>query len=555
MSINIPSLTPLNKPNIISALADRPNLSAADMKAKFDEADGKLWEKVQELITILNNLDSSDINALSANNGAVGLDNLAQAVKNYFIPASQKGVANGVATLDENAKVSSVQLADDKLPATPDDGEYEVDVPVSFVSVPKSAPAPTSDAHLVNKEYADTKVAKVQGKELSTNDYTNSDKNKLASIEEGAQVNAAETDPTVPEWAKETNKPTYTPSEIGAVPVTRKINGIPLTSDVNLTVFSDVITDEDNALYNTTSLDDLDDGAYLFYGENYNGYIVFSFSDASDSPSDKAQFTFCKKTENDLGSIMLRVKRTGTWSNWTSLLTDYASKSYVQDQMIDVNDRVDALEPNAMRSLPATNIRYDSDSDRLNVTWCPLDSAFSQWLENNVCTLELHLYKRDIRTRKRGRQIESGTRHNYSLSRWVHPNSGAPASTASPAVRGKHWGTGANTDYLAGEWVITEYSVSATAGSANVQASDVRKCVYWRGTASHRFVGGGTGVRSSGALRKTKRSQLIDYRLAIKDEEGNIISSGCCNSTVKILLEETKNSLGTSLFSEPITVN
>jgi hypothetical protein len=77
------------------------------------------------------------------------------------VPASQKGVANGVATLDENAKVPSVQLADDKLPATPDDGEYEVDVPVSFVSVPKSAPAPTSDAHLVNKAYADTKVALV----------------------------------------------------------------------------------------------------------------------------------------------------------------------------------------------------------------------------------------------------------------------------------------------------------------------------------------------------------------------------------------------------------
>lgn len=35
----------------------------------------------------------------------------------------------------------------------------------------------------------DTKVDKVNGKQLSTNDYTNADKNKLAGIETGAQVN------------------------------------------------------------------------------------------------------------------------------------------------------------------------------------------------------------------------------------------------------------------------------------------------------------------------------------------------------------------------------
>lgn len=51
------------------------------------------------------------------------------------------------------------------------------------------------------------KVDKEQGKGLSTNDFTDELKNKL--------VNFEETDPTVPAWAKEAVKPTYTPEEIG----------------------------------------------------------------------------------------------------------------------------------------------------------------------------------------------------------------------------------------------------------------------------------------------------------------------------------------------------
>lgn len=48
-----------------------------------------------------------------------------------------------------------------------------------------------------------------------------------------------ETDPTVPSWAKASSKPTYTASEVGAVPTTRKVNGKALSSDITLTA-SDV---------------------------------------------------------------------------------------------------------------------------------------------------------------------------------------------------------------------------------------------------------------------------------------------------------------------------
>ena len=54
---------------------------------------------------------------------------------------------------------------------------------------------------LVTKEYvdgiADSKVNKVEGKSLSTNDFTNEDKNKLASIEE----NATATSVTIVRWS------------------------------------------------------------------------------------------------------------------------------------------------------------------------------------------------------------------------------------------------------------------------------------------------------------------------------------------------------------------
>lgn len=60
------------------------------------------------------------------------------------------------------------------------------------------------------------KVDKVSGKGLSTNDYTDTDKAKVTSALQ------TETDPTVPSWAKAQTKPTYTASEVGAIPATDK---------------------------------------------------------------------------------------------------------------------------------------------------------------------------------------------------------------------------------------------------------------------------------------------------------------------------------------------
>ena len=79
------------------------------------------------------------------------------------------------------------------------------------------------------------KVDKVSGKGLSTNDFTNDYKSKLDS----ALTSYTESDPTVPAWAKAETKPTYTASEVGAVPTTRTVNNKALSENISLTA-SDV---------------------------------------------------------------------------------------------------------------------------------------------------------------------------------------------------------------------------------------------------------------------------------------------------------------------------
>lgn len=83
-----------------------------------------------------------------------------------------------------------------------------------------------------------------------------------------------ETDPTVPAWAKASSKPSYTASEVGAVPTTRTVNGKALSSNITLTA-SDV-----SALPSTTSIpsatsdlvndsDFVADASYVHTDNNY----------------------------------------------------------------------------------------------------------------------------------------------------------------------------------------------------------------------------------------------------------------------------------------------
>jgi len=126
-----------------------------------------------------------------------------------------------------------------------------------------------------------------------TNDMTVSDFQNDA----GYLTSYTETDPTVPSWAKASSKPSYTASEVGAVPTTRTVNGKALSSNISLTA-SDVgavATETDpvftsSAAYGITTTDiDHWDSGYIeldttaVSGEDYELYTAITAQGWTDS--------------------------------------------------------------------------------------------------------------------------------------------------------------------------------------------------------------------------------------------------------------------------------
>lgn len=125
------------------------------------------------------------------------------------------------------------------------------------------------------------KVDKVNGKGLSTNDFTNADKAKLNS----ALQSYTETDPTVPAWAKAATKPTYTASDVGAVPTTRTVNGKALSSNITLSA-SDV-----GALPSTTTIPSIAGLATEEYVDNAVANKEFILSSSTEGSTKKFRVT------------------------------------------------------------------------------------------------------------------------------------------------------------------------------------------------------------------------------------------------------------------------
>ena len=72
----------------------------------------------------------------------------------------------------------------------------------------------------------------------------------------------SETDPTVPSWAKASSKPSYTASEVGAVPNTRTVNGKALSADITLSA-SDVSALPSSTAIPSKTSDLTNDSGYL----------------------------------------------------------------------------------------------------------------------------------------------------------------------------------------------------------------------------------------------------------------------------------------------------
>ena len=133
-----------------------------------------------------------------------------------------------------------------KILATTTDTEQTIKGKKTFNVLPESSVEPTNNNQFVNKKYVDDAVAGSSGGITSETDpifsaseaakITASDTANWNSKLDSTQVNdilntksylTSETDPTVPAWAKQPNKPTYTASEVGALPASTVIPTVP----------------------------------------------------------------------------------------------------------------------------------------------------------------------------------------------------------------------------------------------------------------------------------------------------------------------------------------
>ena len=144
------------------------------------------------------------------------------------------------------------------------------------ITVPTKTSELTNDSDFATTTQLDTKVDKVTGKGLSTNDYTTEEKTKLSNIEDGANKTIVDTALSSTSTNPVQNKVINTKldsmqSDIDSkVPSSRTVNGKALTANITLSA-SDV-----GALPNTTQIPSIDGLATETYVDNKVAGLVDS---------------------------------------------------------------------------------------------------------------------------------------------------------------------------------------------------------------------------------------------------------------------------------------
>ena len=126
-------------------------------------------------------------------------------------------------------------------------------------------------------------------------------------------ITYTETDPTVPSWAKASSKPSYTASEVGAVPTSRKVNGKALSADITLSA-SDV-----GALSSSTTIpsktSDLTNDSGFITGYTETDPTVPSWAKAASKPSYTASEVGAVPTTREVNNKALSADITLTASD------------------------------------------------------------------------------------------------------------------------------------------------------------------------------------------------------------------------------------------------
>lgn len=167
----------------------------------------------------------------------------------------------------------------------------------------------------------------------------------------------SESDPNVSSWAKASSKPSYTASEVGAVPTSRTVNGKALSSNITLTA-SDV-----SALPSSTSIpskvSDLTNDAGYITGYTETDPTVPSWAKASSKPSYTASEVGAVPTTRTVNSKALSANITLTASDVGAVPTTRKvnGKALSSDITLSASD---------VGALPSSTAIPDSLSDLTN---------------------------------------------------------------------------------------------------------------------------------------------------------------------------------------------
>ena len=218
------------------------------------------------------------------------------------------------------------------------------------ITVPTKTSELTNDSNFATTTALDAKVDKVTGKGLSTNDYTTAEKDKLASIENGANKTVVDTALSSTSTNPLQNKAIYTKftsiqSDIdNKVPSSRSINGKALTSDITLSA-SDV-----GALPDTTVIPSINGLATETYVNNKVASIVDSAPATLDTLNELAaalgdDSNFATTVATQIGNKVDKVDGKGLSTN------DYTTAE---------KDKLASIEDGANKTIVDTDLNSTS---------------------------------------------------------------------------------------------------------------------------------------------------------------------------------------------------
>ena len=195
-----------------------------------------------------------------------------------------------------------------------------------YILGPDSQDNPNKNKPLASEAEAEALRTAIATSATAATNYTDSATNGLLRTE---------TDPTISSWAKAETKPTYTASEVGAVPTSRTVNGKALSANISLSA-SDVGAATTNALQTLSSQVTAISGHLnaedaRFVSTNYNSQVHLPEASVEVSISNEWLTVWREMTRWDAF--------TGAEFNWTTWRGFYAWMTNTEAEISQKADR------------------------------------------------------------------------------------------------------------------------------------------------------------------------------------------------------------------------